>query len=65
MEILKNRNNKIIGKIVDTGSRINIYNVENVLLGYYSKSHNRTYTSSNQYVGPGNLTMSLIAHLYN
>lgn len=64
MTILKNRFNKIIGKIIDQGSRINIYDENNVLLGYYSKSHNRTYDSNNNYIGLGNILSTLLAHKY-
>lgn len=63
-EILKNKFNVVIGKTVDTGTRINVYDSSNALLGYYSKSNDRTYDASNNYKGQGNLLAIFLADKY-
>lgn len=60
-QILKDKNNKIIGKIKQlSNGQLEIYDYHNKRLGKYDPKTNQTRNSNNSLVGKGNLLTLLL-----
>lgn len=60
MQSITDHTGKIIALLESTSQQEKIYAPSGAYLGYYSKSLDKTYTSSGKYLGPGNQIMTLI-----
>lgn len=57
---LRDRSNKLIGKIKDVGGKLEIRDSSNKLKGRYDPKKNETRDDTNRLVGKGNLLATLI-----
>lgn len=58
-QYIYDKQNKIHRIIQESESLIQVYTSNMKQLGYYQKNADKTYDVSGQYIGPGNLVMSL------
>jgi hypothetical protein len=58
-QYIYDKQNKIHRIIQESDSLVQIYTSNMKQLGYYQKNADKTYDVSGQYIGPGNLVLSL------
>ena len=59
-QILKDKNNTVIGKIRTVGGVMKIYNKHNTFLGSYDPKSNKTKNKNQTVIGTGNLLTTLL-----
>jgi hypothetical protein len=59
-EILRNKDGKVIGKLVESGGVTKLYNSSGKFLGSYDSSANTTYDAAGAVVAKCNLLVSLL-----
>ena len=59
-QVLKDKSNRIIGRIKSQGGRLVIFDAANRKLGTYDPKKDTTFDKSNRKVGTGNLLTTLL-----
>ena len=59
-QVLKDKSNRIIGKIKNINGKLEIRTPSNQLLGKYDPKTNQTRDKSNKLIGKGNLLTTLL-----
>ena len=59
-QVLKDKSNRVIGRIKSQGGRLVIFDAANRKLGSYNPKTDITYDKSNRKVGTGNLLTTLL-----
>lgn len=57
---IRDNSNRLIGRIRESGSKLQVYDAQNRLKGTYDPSSNETRDASNKLVGKGNLLTSCL-----